>query len=229
MPDGEDRRDGGDNGLLAEVGIDELGADTRGRLLAAAIEAFGARGYDGASVRGIERAAGVNRGLVAYHFGSKEELWRASVEWLMERYHDEFVPYRQMLRMLEPHERRRILFIVFTRFCVAHPEYLRLLLTEGGTHGPRTTWLVEEHLRPTIDFFRRVVEGEVAGETREAAAVFNFAFTGAVSLVFSIPALCQELFGVDPTDEAVAERFIPVGAKIGLAVQEIVSEAFGRD
>lgn len=54
---------------------------TRGRLVLAAVESFTSAGYDGVSVREIERRAGVNRGLVAYHFGSKEALWKETVAW----------------------------------------------------------------------------------------------------------------------------------------------------
>jgi AcrR family transcriptional regulator len=43
-------------------------------LIAAALKAFTPAGYDGVSVREIERKAGVNRGLVSYHFGTREVL-----------------------------------------------------------------------------------------------------------------------------------------------------------
>ena len=58
------------------------GADpgTRRRILEGALEVFGARGFDGARTRDIADAAGVNLGLLQYHFGGKQDLWRAAVE-----------------------------------------------------------------------------------------------------------------------------------------------------
>jgi AcrR family transcriptional regulator len=49
------------------------------RILDAAEHLFSRRGFFGASLRDIARAAGVQMSLVNYHFGPKEELFRAVV------------------------------------------------------------------------------------------------------------------------------------------------------
>ena len=60
--------------------------DNRSRLLHAATDAFAEQGFDGASLRTIADSAGVSFQLIAYYFGSKEELWVATVDYLFERY-----------------------------------------------------------------------------------------------------------------------------------------------
>ena len=55
------------------------GADTRAQVLAAARTEFATRGYDGASVRGIARAADVDPALVHHYFGSKEQVFVAAM------------------------------------------------------------------------------------------------------------------------------------------------------
>jgi len=60
--------------------------DNRSRLLNAATDAFAEIGYEGTSLRAIADNAGVSFQLIAYYFGSKEELWIATVEFLCERY-----------------------------------------------------------------------------------------------------------------------------------------------
>jgi len=60
-------------------------AGAREKLLAAALEQFGEHGYDGASIRDIARAAGVNIALVSYHFGSKERLYHELARSLVAR------------------------------------------------------------------------------------------------------------------------------------------------
>jgi len=60
--------------------------DNRSRLLHAATDAFAEYGYEGASLRAIADNAGVSFQLIAYYFGSKEELWIATVDFLFERY-----------------------------------------------------------------------------------------------------------------------------------------------
>ncbi|WP_369140693.1 TetR/AcrR family transcriptional regulator [Modestobacter versicolor] len=49
-------------------------------MLAAARAAFAERGYDGASIRVIATAAGVDPALVHHYFGSKDKLFLAAVE-----------------------------------------------------------------------------------------------------------------------------------------------------
>jgi AcrR family transcriptional regulator len=48
-------------------------------VLAAARTAFAERGYDGATIRGIATAAGVDPALVHHYFGSKDKLFLAAV------------------------------------------------------------------------------------------------------------------------------------------------------
>jgi TetR/AcrR family transcriptional regulator len=60
--------------------------DNRGRLLRAATDAFAEYGYEGTSLRVIADNAGVSFQLIAYYFGSKEELWLKTVDYLFERY-----------------------------------------------------------------------------------------------------------------------------------------------
>ena len=61
----------------------ERGSGTRERLMTAAIELFAERGFDGASVGEIERAAGLaprSGALYQYFKGGKEELLRRAIE-----------------------------------------------------------------------------------------------------------------------------------------------------
>jgi AcrR family transcriptional regulator len=53
--------------------------DTREAILAAARAAFADRGFDGASIRSIASAAGVDPALVHHYFGPKEQLFLATV------------------------------------------------------------------------------------------------------------------------------------------------------
>ncbi|HEX6497550.1 MAG TPA: TetR family transcriptional regulator [Micromonosporaceae bacterium] len=53
--------------------------DTREAILAAARDAFAAHGFDGTSIRAIAGAAGVDPALVHHYFGTKEELFLATI------------------------------------------------------------------------------------------------------------------------------------------------------
>lgn len=55
-------------------------ADTRGEIVEAARAEFAERGYEGATIRGIARAAGVDAALVHHYFGGKEQVFVAAME-----------------------------------------------------------------------------------------------------------------------------------------------------
>jgi len=61
------------------------GEETRSRIIAAAIRAFGEEGYDQASTRKIAARAGVNPPALQYYFDSKEGLHRACAEHISDR------------------------------------------------------------------------------------------------------------------------------------------------
>jgi AcrR family transcriptional regulator len=58
----------------------------RTRLLKAATDAFAEHGFEGASLRAIAQSAGVSFQLITHYFGTKSELWLATVDYLHERY-----------------------------------------------------------------------------------------------------------------------------------------------
>ena len=59
--------------------------DTKNRILNAAIKVFSSKGFRGATVREIVRHAGAhNLNSVVYYFGSKEELYKAVLEFMFE-------------------------------------------------------------------------------------------------------------------------------------------------
>lgn len=53
--------------------------DTQGQILEAASREFASRGYDSATIRGVATAAGVDPALVLHYFGTKEQLFVATL------------------------------------------------------------------------------------------------------------------------------------------------------
>jgi TetR/AcrR family transcriptional regulator len=54
--------------------------DTRSRILAEAIDAFGNRGYVAVSLDDLAEQLGVRKQTILYHFGSKAELFEATID-----------------------------------------------------------------------------------------------------------------------------------------------------
>src|SRR6266700_1486367 len=66
----------------------ERSAETRQRILDAALREFAAHGLAGARTEAIASAAGVNKALLYYYFDSKEKLYTAALEMISQRVRD---------------------------------------------------------------------------------------------------------------------------------------------
>jgi TetR/AcrR family transcriptional regulator len=87
-------------------------AETRARVLDAALAAFAVNGLAGARTEDIAAAAGVNKALIYYYFDSKEKLYQAALELSAERIRDSSMAV--FLREASPGE--RILRIALSHF-----------------------------------------------------------------------------------------------------------------
>ena len=127
------------------------GADadrTRTAILDAALRAFAARGFEGASIREITGSIGVTHNLVRHYFGSKDDLWRAAV-WhglgpIATRITEMFDV--EAARPLRPTLRAGLELLVVE--AAANPHAFRLLLTEALRGGPRFDQLYDDVLEP---------------------------------------------------------------------------------
>lgn len=64
---------------MARTGRRPGQTETREQIVAAARNQFGERGYDGTTIRGIAAQAGVNPALIHHFFGSKEQVFAATL------------------------------------------------------------------------------------------------------------------------------------------------------
>ncbi len=79
-------------GFRYRPGGQPRGEDTRRRILDAAIVAFAADGYEGVSTRRLAEQAGVNLPAIQYYFGSKEGLFRAAIEHIIQQIEHHMAP-----------------------------------------------------------------------------------------------------------------------------------------
>lgn len=61
---------------------------TKAQIMRAAVRLFSLRGYEGSAVRDIASAAGVNIGLIRYHFGHKADLYRDTLAYVSTQYNE---------------------------------------------------------------------------------------------------------------------------------------------
>jgi TetR/AcrR family transcriptional regulator len=183
-------------------------ADTRERILRAALASFAERGFDGATTREIASRAGVTLGLLQYHFGGKSALWRAAVD-------RAFAELRAGLEAVlddpgpaDARERLRRLIRGHVAFVARRPEFVRLMHEEGKRGGPRMRWLVDRHVRPLYEALLPMIErAQREGVLPQGIEPFHFVYilAGSVGVIFHQAEECRRLAGVDPEEEGAVE------------------------
>jgi AcrR family transcriptional regulator len=180
--------------------IQERAAATRESLLEAAIDRFAAVGYEAATTRDIEAAAGVNRGLIAYHFKTKEALWKAAVIWLFEQAGQELAAAERHAADVDPLARLRYFVRAYVRFCARYPAVNRLMVQEGMHDDWRLAWLVEHFVRPWYARVEALLDQARALDAAPPmdALHFYYILTGGAALIFAMAPEARQLSGVDP-------------------------------
>jgi AcrR family transcriptional regulator len=135
-------------------------ADVEARLLAAALQLFGQKGYDSVSVREVARAAGVTTPNVYYYFGSKRGLYLRLLHDLLDRrstavsmaLREKGDPITRLRLMLEA-------YIWFDRDAPVEREAQLFLLREiYGLGSDMFSELVTEHDASNRRALRQVIE-----------------------------------------------------------------------
>jgi AcrR family transcriptional regulator len=79
-------------------GGQERGEETRVRIIQAALDVFGERGFDGASTREIAARAGVNAPALQYYFDNKAGVYAACGAYIAAYVHDPIAPALEAAR-----------------------------------------------------------------------------------------------------------------------------------
>jgi TetR/AcrR family transcriptional regulator len=146
-------------------------AETRSRILEAALTEFAANGMAGARTETIAAAAGVNKALIYYYFESKEKLYAATLEMIAERVRDRSMAV--LLREASPGERAlRAALEHFDRIltqrefqCLMQQEMIRLHKGEDAY----ISLLAKRIFGPLHERFRALLrEGIASGEIVQA-------------------------------------------------------------
>ena len=124
-------------------------AETRQAILDAAIDSFALLGFDGTNFREITQRCGADRPLILYHFKNKENLWKAAVELVEQRFAQQFENNYQPRTQTLTNDKARIAYLMscFIDALIAVPAYGQILLREGSSEGPRMEWLAR-HFAP---------------------------------------------------------------------------------
>ncbi|MCQ6251113.1 MULTISPECIES: TetR family transcriptional regulator [Streptomyces] len=163
---------------------------SRRLLLEAARDEFSEKGFAGARVQDIADRAGVNKQLIAYHFGGKEGIYQElGREWLKREatFNDPSVPFEELV-------------VRYLREAFDDPRGIRLAIWRALTGE-----VAEEQPEDLSDMRRRQAAGELA-EDLDPAAVLLMCYA-AVSVPATMPHAVRQIFGIEPDSPEFRERW----------------------
>jgi AcrR family transcriptional regulator len=180
---------------------------TRDRILAAAVDLFAERSFDGATTREIASRAGVTQPLLNYHYRSKDELWRAAVDSLFASLLDSVRAHNEELRDVDELTAAKARVREFVTFSARNPQLHRIITQESKADSARMDYLVERHVRPlyenTVALFAHLVRDGVVPDI--APEHRYYILTGAGPTMFVLGPECRRLTGLDPESDDVIE------------------------
>jgi AcrR family transcriptional regulator len=123
---------------------------TQQRLLDAAVAAFSDSGFKATSTRNIAQRAGVHHPLIAYHFKSKDALWRAAADRVFGQLEARLAEVQAAAVDASRKARMAALIHAYAHYAAREPALHRMLVLEAGQSSPRLDWLVHKYLRPFV-------------------------------------------------------------------------------
>ena len=198
-------------------------AEPRQRLLLAAEALFARKGYDGATVREICDAAGMNVAAINYHFGDKERLYVETVRHAHACSLAEAGP-PSALAGAPPAEQLRAFIAAMLKNMdgPVRPESMQLLMRELSQPSPATVSVVEDFIRPMAMGLFTILDGLLPDLPERQRLMVGFSVVGQCLYYRQNRTVSTLLFGAAAVDAlslaAVTEHVVRFTfAALGLA------------
>jgi AcrR family transcriptional regulator len=125
-------------------------------ILDKALSMFAALGYEGMSLRTLNRELGASHNLIHQRFGTKAELWRAAVDYgfgrLMRHMQGLFDP-----TISDPLEQLRLAVYRFVLYSADHPELVALMNIEGHQDTERLAYIYDTYIEVILKDVARLL------------------------------------------------------------------------
>lgn len=184
-------------------------------ILAKALAMFAASGFQGFSLRELARELGVSHGLMNVRFGSKDELWRAAVEWGLAHIAERLDETPQE-GPVEERFRHAVVLILLAINAV--PALLQLVNHEAVAESARLAFMTETIIKERYSVLEDTVrEGIATGRFRDVPPhlVFLLVAHGG-GAVFTLKPLSHRFGLLDRDDAAEIEALAQEVAEFAL-------------
>jgi AcrR family transcriptional regulator len=197
--------------------------ETRERILVASDQLFGELGFDVTTTRDIAARSGVNKALIHYHFGTKDDL----LELLLDGYYERLtVALAAALgKRTRPEEQAEDVLDAYADFLAKNRNFCSIIQREvaSGRHVER----IVERTLPAFRMGTHWLEGIVPHAPAELELVQVLASVyGMVVTYFTYGRVLEKLTGVDPfSPKALDARKRHVRKVVAILFRELQPEA----
>jgi len=176
-------------------------------ILKSAIDLFGAKGFEGVSLRQIADQASADVGLTRYYFGSKEDLWKAAIAHLASQLEAELIAVGDR-EFTSKTEMMKAVVRWFVDMSARRPQVSRIIAFDGNNDGMRGDYIAEKLVSP----FYMVIGSLIEGARTEGTLIdmsprtLFFMITHGGSFPMVLPVLTNRFPGGDIMESENLER-----------------------
>jgi TetR/AcrR family transcriptional regulator len=185
------------------------------QILDAAFTAFATYGYDGVTVRTLNRQLGVSHNLIHQRFGSKQGLWFAAVDRAFRQQVAELATVFDPT-LSDPLDQLNHAIRRFIHYSAEHPERLGLMNMEGRIDNERLDYIYDNYVGPALAPLARLLEYlEQEGRIRPISlqALFFLIAHGAAA-PFTLAPLASHFDHTDPRDPDLVSEHAALTADV---------------
>ena len=176
----------------------------RASMISAATPMFAENGFTATSVRDIEVAADVKRGMLVYHFGDKDTFWKAVADSVFDRIASQRKLRVSVLKDMSRREGIAMIIRFHVRIFAQYPELSRLMAQEARQKSWRIEYLVTQHIKPGSIDLEKYISKALNLTSRQFAHWYYIMVSGCAT-IFSFEPECALLFGFDSRQDNVVE------------------------
>ncbi|HEX4108115.1 MAG TPA: TetR/AcrR family transcriptional regulator [Solirubrobacteraceae bacterium] len=189
------------------------------QILGVAFRAFATYGYDGVSVRTLNRQLGVSHNLIHQRFGSKCELWYAAVD---HAFGAQIVAIATTFdpTLSDPLDQLRHAIAHFLGYCAEHPELLGLMNIESRVESERLDYIYDTYVAPALAPLGRLLEHLAQGGRIRPIGLgaLHFLIAHGAAAPFTLTALARR-FDAEPPDPAGHAQLLAEVIVAGLEIR----------
>jgi AcrR family transcriptional regulator len=125
----------------------DVSENTKQTVLKAALKIFAQEGFANARLRDIATLAGTTHSLIRHHFGSKDDLWKAVVDYGLDLQEKKILKIIKSRKSDDPVELFKDFIRSFVSTISGNPELSKIMLHDNSRTSPHLEYLIERQKR----------------------------------------------------------------------------------